>query len=242
MINLDMNGHVGVVELDRPKRRNALDVEHCHALREAVEKAVAAGARTVVVTGVGHCFCAGADFGEVYGEGFREALYGALDTIVGVPVPVVAAVNGPAIGAGTQLALACDLRVADEDAAFAIPAARLGLAVDISTVRRLVAVAGTGTARAMLLAGETTTAERAFARGLADRLGDRDAALRWAHEVATFAPLSVAYSKQAANVVEGASGTYEELMAAYESVWCSEDAVEGRRAYAEKRPPRFRGR
>jgi enoyl-CoA hydratase len=242
MINFTLQGHVGVVELDRPERRNALDVEHCHALREAVDKAVAAGARTVMIAGAGKCFCSGADLGEVYGEGFREALYGALDSIVEAPVPVVAAVNGPAIGAGTQLALAADLRIAADDAAFAIPSARLGLAVDPSTVRRLMALAGAGTARAMLLACKTIRAEHAYVRGLVDRLGDRDVALRWAQEMATFAPLSLAYSKQAVNLEEGVPGTYQELMAAYESVWRSEDAVEGRRAHTEKRPPHFRGR
>jgi enoyl-CoA hydratase len=242
MINSEVRDRVGVVEIDRPERRNALDIEHCHALREAMEKVVAADTRAVVITGVGRCFCAGADFGEVYGEDFRKALYGALNTIAEAPVPVIAAVNGPAVGAGTQLALAADLRVAGEGAVFSIPAARLGLAVDLSTIRRLVAVAGTGTALAMLLACEATTAERAYARGLVDRLGDGDAALRWAQEIAAFAPLSLAYSKKAANAGADMPEAHEELVAMYESVWRSDDAAEGKRAHSEKRVPRFRGR
>lgn len=248
MIKSELCDYVEVVELDRPERRNALDVDHCHALRDAIEKAVAGSARAVMITGAGRSFCAGADLSQVYGEGFRDAFFGALETIIEAPVPVVAAVNGPAIGAGTQLALACDLRVAADSAVFAIPAARLGLAVDPPTVRRLTALAGTGTALAMLLACEAIPADRAHACGLVNRLGDRDAAMRWAQEIATFAPLTLAYSKRVVRTagtgshVMGASGTDDAAVAAYEAIWHSEDATEGQRAYIEKRPPRFRGR
>ena len=87
------------------------------------------------------------------------------------PVPVLAAVNGPAIGAGTQLALACDLRIAAEEAAFAIPTARLGIAVNPWTIRRLALLSGTGTAQAMLIGGEALDAAHALQCGLASRLG-----------------------------------------------------------------------
>jgi enoyl-CoA hydratase len=237
-----MHDQVGVLELDRPARRNALDADHCHALRDAVEKMVAAGARTIMITGVGRSFCSGADLGQVYSEGFRAALRGALDTIAEVPVPVIAAVNGPAIGAGTQLAITCDLRIASENAVFAIPTARLGLATDPTTIRRLVAVAGTGMARAMLLACETIPADRAYARGLVDRIGDRDAALGWALEVAAFSPVTQAYSKRAVRSVVGLPDADDAVLAEYNAVWSSEDAAEGQRANAEKRPPRFGGR
>jgi enoyl-CoA hydratase len=242
MIDSRLEGDVGVVELNRPERRNALDVEHCEALRDAVGKAVAAGARALVVTGSGSSFCAGADLGGVHGDGFRAALRRALASIVDAPMPVLAAVNGPAIGAGTQLAIACDLRVAAEGAAFAVPTARIGLAVDPWTVRRLAAVAGGGTARAMLLGGDTLGAEQAHARGLADRLGDLDAALRWAEEIATLAPLTLAYSKRATNQLAGSAIADAELAAAYDAIWRSGDAAEGHRARAAKRPPRFQGR
>ena len=112
---------VVVLELQREERRNALNLELCQEIHAAVDAAVDGGARSIVVTGQGSVFCSGADLGGVYGPEFLEALYGMLHHLTRVPVPIVAAVNGPAIGAGTQLAMACDLRVADESARFAVP-------------------------------------------------------------------------------------------------------------------------
>lgn len=238
MITHDRRGDVAVITLDRQERRNALDVEHCDGLREAVTKAAADGARALVVTGSGTSFCSGADFGQVYGDGFRDALYAALHAITDLPVPVVAAVNGPAIGAGTQLAIACDLRVAAPTAAFAVPTARIGLAVDPWTVRRLAQLAGGGAARALLLGCATVDADHALSRGLVDRLGSLDDALGWAEEIATLAPLTLSYSKR---TLDGA-GTEDELRAAFDACWASEDIGEGQRARAEKRAPRFEGR
>src|SRR5256885_13607333 len=147
MIRTEERGRVAIVRIDRHEQRNALDTEHCELLRDALGEVQAAGARAVVLTGEGSTFCAGADFGEVYGDGFRKALYEMLRRFTASPVPTIAAVNGPAIGAGTQLALAADLRMVAPGATFAIPTATLGLAVDPWTVRRLALVAGGGPAR-----------------------------------------------------------------------------------------------
>src|SRR5919106_236521 len=106
MIRTEERGRVAILWLDRHEQRNALDTEHCELLRNALGDVQAAGARAVVITGEGSSFCAGADFGEVYGEGYRKALYEMLRRFTTSPVPIIAAVNGPAIGAGTQLALA----------------------------------------------------------------------------------------------------------------------------------------
>src|SRR5690606_28973746 len=135
-----------VLTLNRPSKRNALSLELCERLGDAVRQG-ARDSRAIVVTGAGSTFCAGADLDEVYGEEFLEALQGMIRSITSTPVPVVAAVNGPAIGGGTQLALACDLRVATETARFAIPTARNGLAVDPWTIRRLSEIVGGGHAR-----------------------------------------------------------------------------------------------
>ncbi|MWA01619.1 enoyl-CoA hydratase [Actinomadura sp. LD22] len=205
--------------LDMHERRNALDITACDALREAFETALAKGARAIVVTGQGSCFCAGADLSGVYDQGFRTALYGMLRTITAASVPVIAAVNGPAIGAGTQLAIACDLRVAAQTARFAVPTARKGLAVDPWTVRRLALLAGGGSARALLIGGETIGAEVAFARGLVDRLGDLPDALAWAREVAAFASQSLAYSKKALESMFEPRLWDAELDAAFERCW-----------------------
>jgi len=238
VIASSQDGPVTVIAIDRHERRNALDLEHCHALREAVLTA-AGSARAIVLTGAGSSFCAGADLDGVYGDEFRDALHGMLQAIVAVPVPVLASINGPAIGAGTQLALASDLRVAAAGARFAVPTARNGLAVDPWTIRRLALLAGGGTARAMLLGAETFGPELAHQRGLVDRLGDHADALAWARQVAAFAPLSLAYSKRALTEQPIEDPV---LATAFEACWTSDDRAEGERARAERRPPRFTGR
>lgn len=101
MITTTTYERVAALRIERQDRRNALNTEHCRQLRESVDAAVAAGARAMVITGQGSSFCAGADFDEVYSDGFREALYGALRAVSEAPLPVLAAVNGPAVGAGT---------------------------------------------------------------------------------------------------------------------------------------------
>ena len=245
MISQRRDGDVAVVEIDRHDRRNALDVAHCEGLGAAVREQTGGGACALVITGAGSSFCSGADLGGAYDEAFRDALYAMLTAITDARVPVLAAVNGPAIGAGTQLALACDLRMAAPAAAFAIPTARLGLAVDPWTIRRLAALAGGGTAQAVLIGCDTLDAAAALRCGLASRLGDRAAALAWARELAALAPLTLAYSKQVLNQLSGsASGPAadNELIEAYEACWASDDCAEGQRARADKRPPRFQGR
>jgi enoyl-CoA hydratase/carnithine racemase len=238
VITQHRDGDVAVIEIDRHERRNALDTAHCDALREAINEAMTGHpARAVVITGVGSSFCAGADLGAVYDTSFRDALYAMLAAVTDAAVPVLAAVNGPAIGAGAQLAMASDLRVAAPEASFAIPTARLGIAVDPWTIRRLALLSGTGTAQAMLIGGEWLDADRALRCGLASRLGDRAAALGWARELAGLAPLSLAYAKKALNKPDDPG-----LVKDFEACWASDDAAEGQRARAGKRPPRFRGR
>ncbi|MGF7238965.1 MAG: enoyl-CoA hydratase [Frankia sp.] len=241
-IALDRVGAVGRITIDRHERRNALDTEHCDALRAAVAEALAGGARSLLVTGAGSSFCSGADLTAVYAESFRVAQYGLISALADAPVPVIAAVNGPAMGAGAQLAIACDLRVAAPTAQFSIPTARTGLAVDPWTVERLATLAGGGPARALLLGGDSLSAERAHACGLADRLGSVADALDWAEEIATLAPLSLAYSKKALDRVGHSQRDQPEVTAAFDACWISEDMREARQARAEKRRPVFQGR
>jgi enoyl-CoA hydratase len=242
VITRHRDGDVEIIQIDRHERRNALDVKHCEALREAVGAATDGAARAIVITGVGSSFCAGADLGTVYGAGFRDALYAMLATITRTPVPVLAAVNGAAIGAGTQLAIACDLRIAVPAARFAIPTARNGLSVDPWTIRRLALLAGGGAARAVLIGCDTLDADTALARGLVDRLGDHSVALDWAREIAGLAPLTLSYSKRALNDLLEPAVDDTELLKMFDACWTSEDFEEGNRARREGRPPRFRGR
>jgi enoyl-CoA hydratase len=237
-----IGAEVDVITIDRHERRNALDAQHCSDLQDAVSSAAGGGARAIVITGSGSSFCSGADLGTVYGDNFRIALYSLIATITSAAIPVLASVNGPAVGAGTQLAIACDLRVAAPSARFAVPTARNGLAVDPWTVRRLALLAGGGTARALLLGCDTLDADQAYGRGLVDRLGDHGAALAWASELATLAPLALSYSKKALDNLFEPAVDDADLARAFDACWSSEDLAEGTRARAEKRPPRFQGR
>ncbi|GAA1916334.1 enoyl-CoA hydratase [Nocardioides marmoribigeumensis] len=237
MLGTRADGPVTVLELRREERRNALDLALCRELAAASRQAVDDGARVIVVTGAGTAFCSGADLGGVYGQEFLDALYGMLHGLTRLPVPLVAAVNGPAIGAGTQLALACDLRVADRTAKFGVPTARNGMAVDAWTMRTLAAVAGGGIARRLMLAAETVDRDQALACGLADRAGDLDAAMAWAHEIATLAPLTLAHNKLVLNGGEQAA-----IDESFARCWASDDVREAAAARAEKRAPVFRGR
>ncbi|QDQ96999.1 enoyl-CoA hydratase [Tomitella fengzijianii] len=235
-------GAVAVLELQRQDKRNALNTSMCDAIREAVAAAAADGARAVVITGAGSAFCAGADLsGDVYSSRFPLALVHMLHTIEQVPVPVIAAVNGPAIGAGTQLAMACDLRVVDEGARFQIPVVKVGLAVHNWTVRKLTEMVGGGHARTMLLGAEQLDSERAGALGLANRIGDVAAAREWAAELAGFAPLSLQHLKMVFNDDGGRSKASDEQTELFNKVWASEDKSEASRARREGRAPRFQG-
>lgn len=239
------DGAVTVLTVDRPDKRNALDLDHCVALHAALDDAVAGGSRVVVVTGEGTAFCSGADLGGVYGSAFRDALYGMLYRLCAVPVPVIAAINGPAIGAGTQLALACDLRVCDASARFGVPTAKLGLAVDPWTIRRLATIAGGGAARTLLIGCDELGVDAAERAGLVDRRGTFEDALAWATTIARLAPLTLAYNKLALERLgEPGPRPVDDpvLVQAFEGCWSSEDFAEGQAASREKRPPIFRGR
>ena len=238
MLGVTRDDDIVVLELQREERRNALNLELCQAIHAAVDEAIERGARAIVVTGRGSVFCSGADLGGVYGPEFLEALYGMLHHLARIPVPVIAAVNGPAIGAGTQLAIACDLRVADASATFAVPTAKNGMAVDAWTIRTLAQLAGTGPARRLMLAAESLDRDDALACGLADRAGTLDDAIGWAHEIAMLAPLTLAHNKL---ILNGSAEDDAAIEASFEAVWASDDVREAASARAEKRPPVFKG-
>ncbi|MGA8851758.1 MAG: enoyl-CoA hydratase [Aeromicrobium sp.] len=238
VLSLEHDGPVAVLVLRRPDRRNALNLQLCRAIHGGVDEAITAGARAIVVTGEGSAFCSGADLDGVYGGEFLDALYGMLHHLASVSVPIVAAVNGPAIGAGTQLAMACDLRVADATARFGVPTARNGMAVDAWTIRTLEKLAGSGRARQMMLGAEIIDQGQALTCGLADRAGTLDDARAWAREIAGFAPLTLAHNKL---VLNGAPGDEDAVVQSFERVWASADVREAAAARSEKRPPVFRG-
>jgi len=234
---------VAVLTIDRQARRNAVDHAALVELADGVADAAAAGdVRALVLTGAGGHFCAGADLTGVEDAAFASVLRRVLEGLGTVPFPTIAAVEGVALGAGTQLAAACDLRVAADDARFGIPAARLGLMVDQWTVDRVARLAGEGTARAMLLAAEVVSGADAHRVGFVQRLGRLDAALAWAEEIAALAPLTVAGHKLALGRRVPASVDDPEVSEAFRRAWGSDDLREGMAAFRERRPPRFEGR
>ena len=242
MIGINRVGDVTTIELQRPERRNALNTDLVDATREAIEKAAADVVRAIVLTGAGTVFCAGADLsGDVFAADFPDKAIALNLAIDAVQVPVIAAINGPAIGAGVQLAMICDLRVVAPEAYFQFPIARYGLALDNWSIRRLSTLAGYGRARGMLLAAEKLDAQTALLTGMANRIGTLADAQAWAAEIAGLAPLSIRHSKRVLND-DGAYGESADLHKEwFDQAWGSQDVVEAQVARVEKRAPRFRG-
>jgi len=245
---------VGVATIDRPDRRNALSTELYHEL--ASDLGSNRDLRVVVITGSGDkAFSAGADLARRASDTaslehggsdtFRPSFEALLDAIVGFPAPVLAAVNGAALGAGMQLAVACDLRVAAPHATFGIPSGRLGVLLSASNVSRLATLVGQAMARDLLFTARTLNVAEAQQVGLVQRqAGDVLGVARdLATEIAALAPLSIAGHKRALNLVAGelAPPSREEIEALEAAAFQSVDLQEGLAAFAEKRRPHFRG-
>ena len=245
-VNLDVRpsesgGSWALITIERPQRRNALDTAACRELEAALASAAEQGARALVLAGSEGNFCAGADLGTVRDDDFHPALRRVLMGLVETPVICIAAVEGAALGAGVQLAVACDLRVVAPDARFGVPAGRLGLAVDHWTVQRCALLAGHGPARGMLLGAQEVDAETAVRTGFAQRPGGRAEAEKWAQEIAALAPLTLAAHKLALNRLV-APPADPEVVEARSRAWASRDLEEGITAFRERRRPRFEGR
>jgi enoyl-CoA hydratase len=256
-IRWERDAAVGVAVIDRPERRNALSAELCDGLREHVEQN--ADLRVVVISGSGDkAFCAGADLGRRAtdvgglehggGDSFRPAFESLLDAIVASPAPVIAAVNGAALGAGMQLAVACDLRVVAPHATFGIPAARLGVLLSGPNIARLATLVGQAVARDLLLTARVLDLEDATRVGLVQRVADETliAARGLASEIAALAPLTIAGHKRALNLVAEEQSLLPDMRAEVKQLetdaFASADLQEGLAAFAEKRSPRFEGR
>src|ERR1700738_855899 len=227
MIGVTRDDDVTTIELRRPERRNALNSELADGLRTAVEQAVGDAIRAIVLTGQGSLFCAGADLsGDAFAADYPDRLIALNKAIDEAPMPVIGAINGPAIGAGLQLAMICDLRVVGPDAFFQFPTSKYGLALDNWSIRRLSSLVGHGRARAMLLAAEKLTADVALHTGMANRIGTLADAQAWATEIAGLAPLAIQHAKRVLNdggSIEQPEPEHKEL---FDKAWGGQDVME----------------
>jgi enoyl-CoA hydratase/carnithine racemase len=254
---LDVDVRGGVLELfiNRPERRNVLNPPLVHCLIDVLEWATDAGeVRCVLLSGRGEAFCAGYDIGDIGANGQLGAERDLVDRLATrieeLSVPVVAAVNGAAIGGGCDLAVACDIRYGSTTARFGMPPARLGVLYAVNGMRRLVQRAGDSTAREMLLTGTPVDARRARDATLLSVVVEPEELLERAREccdrLVANAPLSVAGSKRSLGLLSVAhtwtDSDRAELREIQHQVWSSADASEGPLAFRERRSPQFQGR
>lgn len=249
-ISLTVVDHVAIVTIDRPEVRNAIDLPTARALEAAVDRIDAdVEIRAAVLCGSGTIFCAGMDLKAFSSTGERPITSRGAFGIVARPPkkPIVAAIEGKALGGGFELALACDLIVAAEDAAFGLPEVTRGLVAAAGGVLRLPRRLPPNVAMELILTGLPMPAVRALQFGLVNRLVAPGTALQSAVALAATisanAPLAVQTSKFLANAAADWSvdRAFDEQAPYTDRVRTSHDAHEGAQAFVAKRSPHWTG-
>ncbi|MBR8658101.1 MULTISPECIES: enoyl-CoA hydratase [Brevibacillus] len=252
---LRKEGAVGVLTLNRPEVYNCLNLETLFTLRRLIAEIDAdREIRAVVVTGVGEkAFCSGADLKErrtmteLQVQLYIRTIRDTFSELERLPKPVIAAINGVALGGGTELALACDLRVMSETAQMGLTETSLGIIPGAGGTQRLPRLIGKGKAKELIFTARRVNAEEALAIGLVNRTVPRDqvmtSALQLAEEIAANAPLALAQAKFAIDYgmeADLATGLAIES-SAYQVLIPTRDRLEGLEAFREKRKPVYRG-
>jgi enoyl-CoA hydratase/carnithine racemase len=250
-VRFAVDDHVAVITIDRPDVRNAIDLETALAIADALDEADESDeVRSIVLTGTSKMFCAGMDLKAFSATGERPVspTRGAFGIVERPPEkPILAAVEGKALGGGFELALACDLIVAGRTAAFGLPEVKRGLVAAAGGVLRLPQRIPFSIAMEIILAGEPINAARAAELGLVNVVVEPEqaasAAIALARRIAENAPLAVRAAKKVARAAREWSDAdgFDRQRPLLEAVRGSQDAVEGARAFVEKRPPRWVG-
>jgi enoyl-CoA hydratase/carnithine racemase len=247
---------VQIFTLHRPEARNALNSKLIQELERAVDEVCCTeDLRVLIITGAGdRAFCAGADLKErlAMSEGevrrFLSAIRRLFIKIEELPLPVLAAINGVSLGGGTELALACDLRVAVAHATMGLTETRLAIIPGAGGTQRLPRLVGTALAKELIFTGRKLTAQEGLSMGLVNRIFASeelmDGCLELAGEISKGGPIALAQAKFAINKgqdVELQTGLTIEA-SAYEICIPTEDRIEGLKAFQEKRKPIYKGR
>jgi 2-(1,2-epoxy-1,2-dihydrophenyl)acetyl-CoA isomerase len=252
-------GRIATIEINRPQTLNAIDFSMRAELLSAFEDlALSPEIGAVVLTGAGNAFSSGADLKSAASHpdtsvrrtarSLMHHFQPLIECITRMDKPVIAAVNGAAVGIGMSLALACDLLVMSDKAYLLSPFCGLGLIPDGGAAWFLTRRIGYARAFELLVEGQRLSASRCLELGLANRVVEsstlRETALRWAAEIAQRAPIAVALTKRVARISQSVGLAEVLTMEAELQTFCAgtEDAREAMAAFAEKRTPAFRGR
>ncbi len=253
LIETSVDGHVALCRLNRPEARNALSPELMLQLADSLEGFDAAPeVRCVVIAGSDEVFASGADIKALSERSFDEALYhpaaGFWRRLAALKTPLIAAVSGWALGGGCELALACDMIVASENAELGQPEITLGIIPGGGGTQRLARVLGKQRTMELVLTGRRINAREAHEAGLVNVVASPDAWLEQAMElaarIAQRPPIAARLAKQAVIAADetSLSAGLETERRLYELAMATEDRVEGMEAFLEKRKPEFRGR